>query len=36
MIVILLLIFGPMILFSALNPMSQINSIKGAHIQIGF
>ena len=29
------LIFGPMVLFSSLNPIAQDNLVKGANIEIG-
>lgn len=34
-ILILLLIFGPMVLFSSLNPISQSNLVIGGQLQIG-
>ncbi|KAL4506950.1 hypothetical protein ABPG72_001371 [Tetrahymena utriculariae] len=35
-IVILLLIFGPMLLFSTLNPISEYNGITSGEIEVGF
>lgn len=34
-LLILLLLFGPMILFSGLNPTSKLNSITNANFEVG-